>query len=1001
MLHMLRRAATAAALLLVLSPALGQQDQSTLDFPVGQHRWIGVSSDELLNQTRGPAVVFDELVRVPNAAWVRLHFGSTRLSTGSFIRITSLQDGEVQELDSKALMMWGKSSAYFNGQAVRVELVAQPKGRNAISIDTATWEPVHESRGDSCGICSSDDRVPSSDNRFCRLMPVGCSATLYNEESCLVSAGHCMTSGLVAQFNVPSSNSDCSTNQPPVADQFPVTNYDGVDAGVGSDYAALKLGTNSSGELPVERYGAFVSIGNVPSSGTLTVNGYGVDSECTRSQTQQFCDGPMLGSDSTAIYYNLDVTFGNSGSSILYNNEIVGVVTHCSYSCENYGTRIDRSGFSTMRDDVCAGGGGGGGDCPSGEIEDCNGNCCPADWVGDGYCDDGSYSYNGVPIYLNCDAFDCDGGDCVCDGDPTGGCCVGTSCSVTTQSECSTAGGTYLGDGTDCSGDPCDGGGGSDGDTCGDAISVGEGSHPFDTSSASDSGYGDPDDSQCADTYLDWLGSPDVWFVWTPEADGTATFYTCDTSSYDTSMVIYEGSNCNNLTQIACNGDYGDSSGCQDYHSQIDNLAVSAGSSYYIRIGGWQAATGAGTLTIDADLSNPSTGACCFGESCEVLSAQDCANGGGSYQGDNVSCSPNPCETPATGACCITGTCYTLEEGECDANDGEYQGDDTNCDADPCGTPATGACCVDTNCYPNLNEAQCSDVGGDYQGDGTTCANNPCDSGGGDDIAIAWNVVGVDLIEVDQPHYTVDVYLVTPDGWRLDAVAGNDDQLKTITSSTSFYQSSYGGPTTLDVNPAFYPTVPSLEWDSRVGIGAIDSSGNPYDANNLNQVGIDWTNFENGGDMTADNGVWFILPTDPAGEASSFTAQDCSERDGVWIARLTTLDLSSEMMVDALFQGRDTADDVWQEAVGGSITYQGELDCNLNRIPDACDIANGTSEDADGNGVPDECDSTCPGDADGDGDTDVDDILEIISGFNNGYDVDDLLEAIANYGCTP
>jgi hypothetical protein len=47
-------------------------------------------------------------------------------------------------------------------------------------------------------------------------------------------------------------------------------------------------------------------------------------------------------------------------------------------------------------------------------IEDCNGNYCPATWVGDGYCDDGSYSWNGIPIYLNCEEFECDGGDCIC-----------------------------------------------------------------------------------------------------------------------------------------------------------------------------------------------------------------------------------------------------------------------------------------------------------------------------------------------------------------------------------------------------------------------------------------------------------------------------------------------------------------------------------------------------------------------------------------------------------
>lgn len=55
--------------------------------------------------------------------------------------------------------------------------------------------------------------------------------------------------------------------------------------------------------------------------------------------------------------------------------------------------------------------------CPPGEIPDCNGNCAPASWVGDTYCDDGAYAHNGVPIFFNCEEFECDGGDCVCDGE--------------------------------------------------------------------------------------------------------------------------------------------------------------------------------------------------------------------------------------------------------------------------------------------------------------------------------------------------------------------------------------------------------------------------------------------------------------------------------------------------------------------------------------------------------------------------------------------------------
>lgn len=53
-----------------------------------------------------------------------------------------------------------------------------------------------------------------------------------------------------------------------------------------------------------------------------------------------------------------------------------------------------------------------GGVCPEGEIADCNGNCAPADWVGDGFCDDGSFTHNGIEIFFNCPEFNNDEGDC-------------------------------------------------------------------------------------------------------------------------------------------------------------------------------------------------------------------------------------------------------------------------------------------------------------------------------------------------------------------------------------------------------------------------------------------------------------------------------------------------------------------------------------------------------------------------------------------------------------
>jgi hypothetical protein len=64
-----------------------------------------------------------------------------------------------------------------------------------------------------------------------------------------------------------------------------------------------------------------------------------------------------------------------------------------------------------------------------------------------------------------------------------------------------------------------------------------------------------------------------------------------------------------------------------------------------------------------------------------------------------------------------------------------------------------------------------------------------------------------------------------------------------------------------------------------------------------------------------------------------------------------------------------------------------DIDCNANLRPDACDIADGLVEDANGNGVPDVCE--CIGDITGDGEVDVDDVLGLIAAWGtDGGDVD-------------
>lgn len=95
-------------------------------------------------------------------------------------------------------------------------------------------------------------------------------------------------------------------------------------------------------------------------------------------------------------------------SGFAYTDEADLDGTLCSETSESFLVT-----FLAANDPLC------GGTCPEGEILDCNGNCAPADWIGDTFCDDGTYEHNGIAIFFNCEEFDYDGGDCPVPGDCT------------------------------------------------------------------------------------------------------------------------------------------------------------------------------------------------------------------------------------------------------------------------------------------------------------------------------------------------------------------------------------------------------------------------------------------------------------------------------------------------------------------------------------------------------------------------------------------------------
>ena len=161
------------------------------------------------------------------------------------------------------------------------------------------------------------------------------------------------------------------------------------------------------------------------------------------------------------------------------------------------------------------------------------------------------------------------------------------------------------------------------------------------------------------------------------------------------------------------------------------------------------------------------------------------------------------------------------------------------------------------------------------------------------------DLVGEDLVA---GTYTVRVYAEVDADNRLDAVFGNSVYALSMTylNGASAYQNSLGGNTSQAINPAFFPLAPSLEWDSYVTIGNLYNTDNA-----LQDIGIDWSGWEAGGDLYADNGTWFITPADPQGEAVG---------GRVLVAQFTTFagDGEVDIVFSGGFQGKDASGDTWQ-----------------------------------------------------------------------------------------
>jgi len=311
-------------------------------------------------------------------------------------------------------------------------------------------------------------------------------------------------------------------------------------------------------------------------------------------------------------------------------------------------------------------------------------------------------------------------------GPDYGACCVGEDCMDNqTQSQCTTQDGEWQGVDTTCSSVVCEGGSGTPGDTCEDAFTAVLGNNPFNTNSATQSSYPPPSESQCTGTYLDWEDSPDLWFRYESTGYGILSLDTCVNNSYDTSMVVYQGDDCASLTQIDCNGDGNGLSGCQAYYSYIPKLDVTFGETYWIRMGGWQGASGSGVLHLSLTNTGNVPGACCMPDlTCVEATGNGCGSVGGAFY-PGISCGQIDCSSPSdSGACCIDDTCFYMTGFDCELFAGTFFSVGTSCEDIDCADPV-GACCSGDDCFPSTPNS-CLIADGEWQGEGVQCDDVMC-----------------------------------------------------------------------------------------------------------------------------------------------------------------------------------------------------------------------------------------------------------------------------------
>lgn len=130
-------------------------------------------------------------------------------------------------------------------------------------------------------------------------------------------------------------------------------------------------------------------------------------------------------------------------------------------------------------------------------------------------------------------------------------------------------------------------------DACADAFDIDDGVTAFTTV-----GFTGSDETSC--TFND---TNDAWYIYTATCTGDVTVTTCDDANFDTSLAAFDG--CGG-TELACDDDDPSCSG----NTSTITFSTIAGNQYWIRVAGYNGATGTGDITISCVVPAPENDLC-------------------------------------------------------------------------------------------------------------------------------------------------------------------------------------------------------------------------------------------------------------------------------------------------------------------------------------------------------------------------------------------------------